>query len=384
MSIDVNLCQCIVQYFLVGHFPVAQQSPTQAKPICLPSITCGQSPKLQIRSLWVAMLCTILCCRRRISPLRLPTLVMSRVASSQHRRPEDYCTQVESLLKQFYNQHSHIGESHGLSHVMAVHDHAMKAIESHRSDSYTMQTHLPIISDMTAAEIRVAALLHDVDDTKYFPRSGSNDAEDFPNARKISESAELPPSSISRILKMISWVGCKENGNNVPPEIEPKSNQQSLAPTAYYQQYYFLIPRWSDRLEAVGPIGVVRCYQYNRETGAPLWKDNDSYDSPRPKCEEEVWQFCTPDRFEAYLQGERDGNEKENRSSNSSMMSHYYDKLLHIARPPPEIVRNTYLEDKAKESSKELIEVCLRFGKTGVVDEDYILNLEKTLSLRKQ
>lgn len=190
--------------------------------------------------------------------------------------------------------------------------------------------------------------------------------------------------SIERILKMISWVGCKENGNNIPPEIEPKSNQQSLAPTAYNQQYHFLIPRWSDRLEAVGSIGVVRCYQYNRETGAPLWKDHDLYDSPRPNCEEEVWQFATPDRFESYLQRERDGNDEKNRDSSSSMISHYYDKLLHVARPPPEIVRNTYLEDKAQESSKELLEVCLRFGKTGAVDEDYILNLEKTLFLQKQ
>ena len=134
------------------------------------------------------------CYQRRISPLRLPTLVMIRCTSSQSRSAVDYCTEVESLLKQFYNQHPHIGESHGLSHVMAVHDHAVKAIESHRSDSYTKQTPLPVISDMTAAEIRVAALLHDVDDKKYFPPRGSNCAEQFPNARMISESAGLPSS----------------------------------------------------------------------------------------------------------------------------------------------------------------------------------------------
>ena len=63
------------------------------------------------------------------------------------------------------------------------------------------------------------------------------------------------------------------------------------------------------------------------------------------------------------------------------MISHYYDKLLHVARPPPEIVRNKYLEDMAKDSSKELVEVCLRFGETGVVDEDYILSLEMEASI---
>ena len=138
------------------------------------------------------MLCA--CHHRRILPLRLPTLAMIRCTFSQSRSSEDYFTKVESLLKQFYNRHPHIGESHGLSHVMAVHDHAVKAIESHRSDSYTQQTPLPVISDMTAAEIRVAALLHDVDDKKYFPPRGSNCAEQFPNARMISESAELSSS----------------------------------------------------------------------------------------------------------------------------------------------------------------------------------------------
>ena len=134
------------------------------------------------------------CNHKRISTLRLPTFVMSRCISSRSWCPEDYCTKVESILKKFYNQHPHIGESHGLSHVMAVHDHAVKAIESHRSDSYTKQTPIPVISDMTAAEIRVAALLHDVDDKKYFPLNGSNCAEQFPNARMISESAGLPSS----------------------------------------------------------------------------------------------------------------------------------------------------------------------------------------------
>ena len=62
------------------------------------------------------------------------------------------------------------------------------------------------------------------------------------------------------------------------------------------------------------------------------------------------------------------------------MISHYYDKLLHIARPPPSIVCNPYLEKMAEQSSSELVEVCLRFGKTGVVDEDYIRGLMQATS----
>ena len=54
------------------------------------------------------------------------------------------------------------------------------------------------------------------------------------------------------------------------------------------------------------------------------------------------------------------------------MLGHYYDKLFHVACPPKQIVRNEYLEAKLQDSAKELVEVCLRYGKTGIVDEDYI------------
>ena len=54
------------------------------------------------------------------------------------------------------------------------------------------------------------------------------------------------------------------------------------------------------------------------------------------------------------------------------MISHYYDKLLHVARPPKQLVRNKYLEAIAEESSKEMIKVLLRYGETGVVDEEFL------------
>ncbi|KAL7468906.1 hypothetical protein ACHAXS_009150 [Conticribra weissflogii] len=331
-----------------------------------------------------------------------PSLIQTIMTQSHPAaiKPQIYSSRVHTLIRQFYQQNPHIGESHGLKHVMAVHGHAVRAIDSHREALSKGSSSAPPICDMTAMEIEVAAILHDVDDRKYFPRgdvfddrancfsssssSSGQPQPNLPNALHITKSAEIPEDSIRTILKMISWVGCSENGNSIPPEIEVT------------KKYHYLIPRWSDRLEAVGPIGVVRCYQYNREIGAPLWKDDDLYDSPRPSCEEEVWEFATPERFEGYLTGEKSkkgvspnkkqkrgsGNENiaKNEGVESSMISHYYDKLLHVARPPPEIVRNDYLESIAKESSKELVEVCLRFGRTGIVDEEYILALDKKMS----
>ena len=54
------------------------------------------------------------------------------------------------------------------------------------------------------------------------------------------------------------------------------------------------------------------------------------------------------------------------------MMDHYYDKLLHIANYDPEIVKNEYLVTEAKNRVQPLVDICLEYGKTGVVPEDTI------------
>jgi isopenicillin N synthase-like dioxygenase/HD superfamily phosphodiesterase len=248
---------------------------------------------------------------------------------------------VVKEVQDFYEDNPQIKASHGWSHVQAVYHHACEAVICHKPQ--------PLISRI-AMEIQCAALLHDVDDHKYFPAH-----EDHENAREILERARVPRKSVEPILYMISLVSCSENGNHVPSEIKESGN------------YYWLIPRWSDRLEAVGKVGVVRCFQYNHERQRPL----SSPRSPRAQSREELWELATPQRFESY----------QETGDSDDMISHYYDKLLHIACPPKELVRNAYLERMAEESSKELVEVCLRFGKTGQVDEGFIRELAEGLNM---
>jgi len=253
--------------------------------------------------------------------------------------------QVLQETEQFYQRHGQlIKESHGIKHVKAVYRHACQAILCHQ----------PPISELVAMEIKTAALLHDVDDDKYFPKKEGDDQ--YPNARSIMETSNVPLESQKEVFSMISLVSCSKNGNSVPDSIR-KGNK-----------YHLLIPRWSDRLEAVGAVGVIRCYQYNKEKCRPLC----TKESPRATSVEEVFALATPERFEAYQS--RNGTSATT-TFPDDMMSHYYDKLLHVSCPPPEVVKNSYLIEKAKESSKELVEVCLRYGRTGVVDEVYIQDL---------
>ena len=257
-------------------------------------------------------------------------------------------SQILSHLAEFFHSNPQIKASHGLSHALAVHGHAVSALARLS------------LSASDSTEIQAAALLHDVDDRKYFPESGGGEGgggpESLTNARRLCALSGISPPSVERICRMITWVSCSKNGNAVPSEVSSSG------------AYQWLIPRWSDRLEAVGAIGVIRCYQFNKEKRRPLC----SAGSPRATSAEQVFALATPGRFEQYI---RSGGKSDD------MISHYYDKLLHVARPPPSIVRNSYLEEMAEESSRELVEVCVRFGKTGKVDLDYITALERNMGL---
>jgi uncharacterized protein len=256
--------------------------------------------------------------------------------------------------REFYERHSDlIKESHGMLHVQKVYDHACHAVEALKNDN----TARPLSSN-EALEIETAALLHDLDDDKYFPPStvdgDKNYATLYPNAVELMKEAKIHESSYENILFMIDAVSCSKNGNSVPDRVVKNDS------------YHLLIPRWSDRIEAVGARGVTRCYQYNSEKKMPLCNPGLT---PRPKSIDELWTYVTPERFEQYMI-------TKGKTIDNSMIGHYYDKLLHVACPPRYIVRNKYLEDKLQNSAKELVEVCLRYGQTGIVDEDYIRSFQ--------
>lgn len=115
--------------------------------------------------------------------------------------------------------------------------------------------------------LRLAALLHEADDHKYFKEEEKNARRilkevlsDLEEAKKIEDEVE----------EMISYVSASGNGNKVP---ERAIGDPSL-----------LWPRFCDRLEAIGLVGAVRCYQFNTEKGDPLMVKT----TPRPTTEKEV------------------------------------------------------------------------------------------------
>lgn len=111
--------------------------------------------------------------------------------------------------------------------------------------------------------------------------------------------------------------------------------------------------RLADRLEAIGTIGAVRCWQYNSEKGAPLSVPT----TPQARTVAEVWQNVTPERLDNYMRTK----------TSDSMMDHYFDKLLQIAKFDPKTTQNDFLVNEAANRVDPLVQICLEFGKEGKV-----------------
>ncbi len=172
---------------------------------------------------------------------------------------------------------ANIESGHGIEHARAVLMHAWAAISGLN------------LSHNEALSVLLGALLHDADDRKFF--------KDSHNAQDIL--SDYPHDVSAAALKMIELVSCSKNGNNV-----------------HDGPQWMLIPRYSDRLEAMGEIGVERCRSYTEATNRPYYND----DTPRAYTTEEVMAIATPERFEKY---QIDGK-------SATMMDHFYDKLLHL------------------------------------------------------
>jgi len=216
-----------------------------------------------------------------------------------------------------------VDDAHGLGHALAVLAHVDRALECAE----------PPIDPDRALAVRLAALLHDADDRKLFKQSVGHE-----NAARILQECRVDPQVAAYALRCIALVACSANGDACPPEAR-------AAPE-------LLWPRWADRLEATGDVGIVRCAQYNRACGAPIALES----TPRPTDAPQVWGYATPERYAVY---------QASGGSSRSMLDHFYDKLLHVANPPVDVVRNAYLESAAAERAAPLVAVCLAYARGG-------------------
>lgn len=209
-----------------------------------------------------------------------------------------YRSKIELELQELM-KNSNVG-GHGIDHFIDVADHATLAVQYENLDE---QTKLQII---------LAALLHDADEKKLFTTKNNSNARtildkviDFPNKDTFIED----------IIDMINLVSCSEHGDDEVPHP------------------WMAIPRDCDRLTAIGEIGIKRCKEFTDHIKNPYHTD----DTPRATSVEEVLANATYERFVGYKSG----------VPSTSMIDHYYDKLLHIGRPECLRSQNKYILEEA-------------------------------------
>lgn len=179
----------------------------------------------------------------------------------------DIITQVLAHLKDIF-EHAGEGEIHGYIHAHRVYIHACNAIDE--------VLDLWALSHEQTMAIKLAALLHDVDDEKVFP---SNHGE-LVNANHILDSIKFEAKA--DVLEMIRLVGFSQNGirefyRSDDPFIF-KDGMVKRRGTLHQIEKWKLIPRDCDRVEALGKIGVARCIGFGCLIRRPLF---DSSKTPR-------------------------------------------------------------------------------------------------------
>eukprot|EP00834_Sanchytrium_tribonematis_P005833 NODE_382_length_8372_cov_0.676538.p4 type:complete len:235 gc:universal NODE_382_length_8372_cov_0.676538:1637-933(-) len=224
--------------------------------------------------------------------------------------------QMDTIISELDTLLSSVCSSHGLDHAKAVLYHVQMALKD---------TQVPI--DLQQS-IELAALLHDADDHKLFKTTN------YENARHLMRN--IPQIIVNQAIEMISLVSCSQNGDST------------------HENPYYLYPRYADRLEAIGKIGLLRCMTYCNTIQSPLYTEN----TPRYTTIEEL--RVTKQRYLAY------------KGKSESMVDHCYDKLLHLADFESD---NSYFNEIKNERMAPIYKLVFLYGKKGFITKQDVLEI---------
>ncbi|KAJ5921601.1 hypothetical protein N7454_009075 [Penicillium verhagenii] len=172
-----------------------------------------------------------------------PTSIMADINPQFESLYDDMSTFVNTCM-------SGHDPSHNPPHVHRVVKLALKILDSERK--------LDPDTQYSEAVVKLAALLHDIGDRKYLPNLSTDTAEPASlNPKTMVEYALLqrgaPADLASRVQTIVSHVSysteCKD-----PSVIQRLIDQDGLVELAIVQD--------ADRLDAIGAVGIGRCFTF--------------------------------------------------------------------------------------------------------------------------
>lgn len=203
---------------------------------------------------------------------------------------------TENYVKTNFNEES---TGHDWWHIKRVHDLSLQINEIEKKDEFI---------------VRMIALLHDVFDEKFSDGDVKQNLENL--MKKLDIYNEIDEKDIKNIIHSIENLGFKGGFNNIEISDEGKIVQDA------------------DRIDAIGAIGIARCFAYNGKKG------NLIYD---------------PDMGIVEI-----NNQEEYRNKKRHAINHFYEKLLKIkntinteAGKTIAIKRTEYMENFLDEFYKE-------------------------------
>lgn len=192
----------------------------------------------------------------------------------------DIYAYLESRLSTFEKGHSIV--------------HALKVA----SNGYHALRDFPTLTNYEKDAVILACLLHDLNDHKFVH---------FENYIPVKELlpifySDLHPSVPDLVQEMIDLVSCSVNGDSI------------VFPT------WKVIPRYADRIEAMGKIGLKRAISYASSIQRPF-----TISTTLPaRSLNELMVVANKDRWELYIRGHK---------TDTSTMDHLYDKVVHLQIP---------------------------------------------------
>ncbi len=231
--------------------------------------------------------------------------------------------------------------SNEIKHSICVYEHAKQSIKC-----------ISYLSSIDCQAILLASLLHNADknslnDNNNINNNNNNNGNNYENTKNVLKYKSI--EFINLVIEMIELVNIQENNNTVVNLVKNK--------------LWMLIPRYSNQLELIGKIGIVKSYQYSLTNKIQLFTNNTF----RAKNIDELCLIATEERFNNY----HNMCLIDKYFTSESMIDYYYDKLLRICNFQN---FNKYLIDTFNDKINVMIDFVIKFGINGFVDINLIEN----------